>query len=106
MSALLATAAPAPALLSRAVPACTSQWKAVERVALRRPRVQDGPVVTSSSPVHYYLRKGELVKSCVVAVGRTEGGPAYRACGREGHLWRVVPGRRGGQVPATCLTRA
>lgn len=55
------------------------------------------------SPIHHYLRKGEVVRSCLVAVARTDSGPAYRACGGEGHLWRIVPG---GQVPQTCLKRA
>ncbi len=39
------------------------------------------------SPIHHYLRKGQVVRSCVVAVARTESGPAYRACGGEGHFW-------------------
>jgi hypothetical protein len=81
---------------------CASKWRAVQRVAVRRPGLYDGPVATMNSPIHHYLKRGEVVRSCVVAVGRTQSGPAYRACGREGHLWRVV---RGGQVPQSCLKR-
>ncbi|MEU5483480.1 hypothetical protein [Streptomyces mirabilis] len=81
---------------------CPTRWKAVERVAVRRPGPQDGPVATMNSPVDHHLRKGQVVTSCVVAVARTESGPAYRACGAEGNLWRIVPG---GQVPQSCLRR-
>jgi hypothetical protein len=49
------------------------------------------------------LPRGDRVASCVVAVARTESGPAYRKCGNTGSVWRVVPG---GQVPQTCLKRA
>ncbi|MEU6031514.1 hypothetical protein ABZ825_31635 [Streptomyces tauricus] len=59
-------------------------------------------MATMNSPVHHHLHHGEVVRSCVVAIGRTHSGPAYRACGHEGHLWRIVPG---GQVPQTCLHR-
>lgn len=55
-----------------------------------------------NSPVHHHLNRGEVVRSCVVAIGRTQNGPAYRACGKDGNLWRIVPG---GQVPQTCLRR-
>lgn len=56
------------------------------------------------TPIHHYLCKGEVVRSCIVAVARTDnGGPAYRACDGGGNLWRIVPG---GQVPETCLRRA
>lgn len=82
---------------------CTTKWKAKQRVAVRRPGRLDGPVATMNSPIHHYLRKGEVVRSCLVAVARTDSGPAYRACGGEGHLWRIVPG---GQVPQSCLKRA
>ncbi|WP_244362283.1 hypothetical protein [Streptomyces aquilus] len=40
--------------------------------------------------------------SCVTAIARTESGPAYHKCGRDGHLWQIV---RGGQVPQTCLKK-
>ncbi|MEV3970214.1 hypothetical protein AB0K68_19020 [Streptomyces sp. NPDC050698] len=56
-----------------------------------------------SSPIHHYLRKGQKARSCVVAIARTNSGPPYRACGKDGILWRIVPG---GQVPKTCLRRA
>ncbi|MEW2250532.1 hypothetical protein AB0907_24725 [Streptomyces sp. NPDC006975] len=33
------------------------------------------------TPIHHYLRKGEQVRSHIVAVARTDnGGPAYRVC--------------------------
>lgn len=82
--------------------ACATKWQAKQRVAVRRPAPHDGPVATMRSPIHHYLAKGEVVRSCVVAVARTSSGPAYRACGGEGHLWRIVPG---GQVPQTCLRK-
>ena len=69
--------------------------------AVHRPGPFDGPVASMRSPIHHYLRQGEVVRSCVVAV-RTASGPAYRACGRAGSLWRIVPG---GQAPQTCLRR-
>lgn len=95
-----AEAAPAPTSVAAApAKACTTKWKAKQRVAVRRPA---GPVATMDSPIHHYLRKGQVVRSCVVAVARTESGPAYRACGGEGHFWRIVPG---GQVPQSCLKR-
>ncbi|MFD9984002.1 hypothetical protein ACFWZJ_26865 [Streptomyces massasporeus] len=65
--------------------------------------MNEGPVAKTTSPVHHYLRRGDRVTSCVVAVARTESGPAYRKCGKAGNVWRVVPG---GQVPQTCLKRA
>ncbi len=96
-----AEAAPAPTTVASALAkACATKWKAKQRVAVRRPA---GPVATMNSPVHHYLHKGQVVGSCVAAVARTESGPAYRACGGEGHLWRIVSG---GQVPQSCLKRA
>ncbi|MFE9813124.1 hypothetical protein [Streptomyces sp. NPDC005548] len=56
----------------------------------------------SDSPVDHYVRRGDVLLSCVQAMAHTEQGPAYRKCGRAGSVWRVV---RGGQVPATCLRR-
>ncbi|MFD0055067.1 hypothetical protein ACFVHR_15175 [Streptomyces sp. NPDC127168] len=103
-SALLppaAEAASAPTAAS--AKACATKWKAKQRVAVRRPGPNDGPVATMRSPIHHHLRKGQVVRSCVVAVDRTVSGPAYRACGGEGHVWRIVPG---GQVPQSCLKRA
>jgi len=95
----VAQAAPTAA---KAAKSCSTRWEAVQRVAVRRPGPQDGPVATMNSPVDHHLRKGQVVTSCVVAVARTESGPAYRACGADGHLWRIV---RGGQVPQSCLRR-
>lgn len=68
---LLTTAAAADALAttwSAAPPAtaagsasCASAWKAVRKVAVRRPAWNEGPVATTRSPVLRYLRKGERV---------------------------------------------
>ncbi|MGY4928506.1 hypothetical protein [Streptomyces sp. 900105755] len=108
---LLTTAAAAVALattLSTAPPAtaaasapCVSTWRAVQRVPVRRPAWNEGPVVTTRSPIVRHLRRGERVTSCIVANGRG-GWSHYSECGG-GSLWRVVPG---GQVPAQCLQRA
>ncbi|WP_404200575.1 hypothetical protein [Streptomyces tauricus] len=95
----------APTAASAHAPAaapCTSKWRAVQRVAVRRPGPYDGRVATMNSPIHHYLKRGEMVRSCIVATARTQSGPAYRACGKDGNLWRIVPG---GQVPQTCLRR-
>ncbi|WP_328663244.1 hypothetical protein [Streptomyces sp. NBC_00328] len=68
---------------------------------MRRPAWNGGPVATTRSPIVRYLRRGERVRSCIVAVGR-DPWSQYRECGG-GSLWRVVPG---GQVPSGCLRRA
>ncbi|MER6465792.1 hypothetical protein ABT278_35740 [Streptomyces sp. NPDC001228] len=99
LATVLSAAPPAPAVTS-AVALCASTWQAVQKVAVRRPAWNDGPVATPRSPIVRYLRQGEWVRSCVVGVGRDAS--AYRECGG-GTLWRIVPG---GQVPATCLRRA
>ncbi|MGW6015823.1 hypothetical protein [Streptomyces sp. NPDC055210] len=99
-------AAGAPAAVSAHAPAaapCTTKWRAVQRVAVRRPGPYDGRVATMNSPVHHHLHRGQVVRSCIVAIGRTQSGPAYRACGKDGSTWRIV---QGGQVPQTCLKRA
>ncbi|MCF1646026.1 hypothetical protein [Streptomyces indiaensis] len=71
-------------------------------MAVRRPAWNDGPVATTTSPLHHYLHRGDRVTSCTVVVARTETGPAYRKRGKAGSLWRIV---RGGQVPQTYLKR-
>jgi hypothetical protein len=96
-------AAPAGISAPSAAP-CTTKWKVIgEKVAVRRPAWNEPPVATVRTRVDHYLYRGDVVTSCAVALGRTHGGPAYRACGKDGHLWRIV---RGGQVPQTCLKRA
>ncbi|MEU2624613.1 hypothetical protein ABZ642_41990 [Streptomyces sp. NPDC007157] len=101
VAAVLATALSATPPATAAVSApCTSTWKAVQRVPVRKPAWNEGSVATTRSPVVRYLRRGERVPSCVVAVGR-DGWSQYRECGG-GSLWRIVPG---GQVPARCLER-
>lgn len=101
-----ATAVPATSrAVVAAVPAaapCTTQWRAVETVAVRRPAWNEDPVATMRTRVDHYLHRGDVVTSCVAAMARTETGPAYRACGHDGYLWQIV---RGGQVPRTCLKR-
>lgn len=100
VAAALTTGLPATPVAGAAVSApCTSAWKAVRKVAVHRPAWNEGQVATTRSPVERYLRRGERVTSCVVAVGREAS--RYRECGG-GRLWRVVPG---GQVPARCLER-
>ncbi|MFE1028302.1 hypothetical protein ACFW5I_27670 [Streptomyces sp. NPDC058818] len=56
----------------------------------------DAPVASPDSPVVRYLHRGDVVTSCIEAIARTQSGPAYRKCGRGGHVWRIV---RGGQAP-------
>lgn len=98
-----ADAIPAPAAAVTApAKACTIKWKVTgKKVAVRMPE-GNAPVAAPDSPVVRYLHRGDVVRSCVEAIARTQSGPAYRKCGRGGHVWRVV---RGGQVPATCLKR-
>ncbi|MFC8008481.1 hypothetical protein ACFUCH_35545 [Streptomyces olivaceus] len=83
-----------------AAAACATKWKVKAKVAVRRPAPNEGPVATTRTRVHHYLYKGDVVKSCVTAVGRTAN--QYRACGKSDSLWQIVPG---GQVPKTCLKR-
>ncbi|QIP75451.1 hypothetical protein EZV63_36280 [Streptomyces sp. VN1] len=100
-------AAPAPATPTvssvSSAKACTTKWRVTgKKVAVRMPR-GSAPVASPDSPVVRYLHQGDVVTSCVEAIARTQSGPAYRKCGKGGHVWRIV---RGGQVPATCLNRA
>ncbi|WP_309049164.1 hypothetical protein [Streptomyces sp.] len=98
-----AVALPAAPATAPAAAACTKKWEVTgKKVAVRMPR-GNAPVASPDSPVVRYLHRGDVVTSCVEAIARTQSGPAYRKCGREGHVWRIV---RGGQVPATCLKRA
>ncbi|MFI6254347.1 hypothetical protein [Streptomyces sp. NPDC051016] len=99
VAAVLATTAAALPTAAAAAP-CTSTWTAVQRVPVRKPAWNEGPVATTRSPIVRYLRPGERVTSCVVAVGR-DAWSHYSECGG-GSLWRIVPG---GQAPARCLAR-
>ncbi|KES02975.1 hypothetical protein BU52_33025 [Streptomyces toyocaensis] len=102
VTAVPTAAAPSQPTVVDATP-CTTKWKVTgKKVAVRMPK-GDAPVASSNSPVVRYLHRGDVVTSCVEAIARTQSGPAYRKCGRDGHVWRIV---RGGQVPATCLNRA
>jgi hypothetical protein len=97
-----AIAAPSTASSLNANP-CTTKWKVTgKKVAVRRPAWNEPPVATMRTRVDHYLHRGDVVTSCRVAIARTTSGPAYRACGKGGHVWRIV---RGGQVPQTCLQR-
>ncbi|MFM9625327.1 hypothetical protein ACKI14_46335 [Streptomyces turgidiscabies] len=97
-----ALAVPQASATSSAHAPCTTKWKVTaHEVAVRRPAWNEGPVATPSSPVDHWLRRGQVVTSCVAAIGRTTNGTSYTECGG-GHLWRVV---RGGQVPQGCLQR-
>ncbi|MFD7879804.1 hypothetical protein ACFV5G_37955 [Streptomyces sp. NPDC059766] len=100
LATALSTAPPATAAPTASAP-CTSMWEAVHKAAVRKPAGNEGPVATTVSPLVRYLRRGEKVRSCVVAIGRG-GRSAYRECGG-GSQWRIV---LGGQVPARCLKRA
>jgi hypothetical protein len=122
MTRLLATAALAAALVGSAAvmpsaearPAqhravavaarpCSTWWEVTGKtVAVRRPAWNEGSVAKPNSPVDHYLQTGNRVKSCVVAIARTERGPAYHKCKKGGSIWRVV---QGGQVPETCVKR-
>ncbi len=82
--------------------ACSAKYEVTGRkVAVRMPE-GNAPVASPDSPVVRYLHRGDVVRSCVEAIARTQSGPAYHKCGRGGHVWRII---RGGQVPATCLKR-
>ncbi|MFD6550780.1 hypothetical protein [Streptomyces sp. NPDC058398] len=72
-------------------------------VVVRRSAWNDGLVAKPNSPVDHYVRRGDVIVSCVDAIARTASGPTYRKCGRTGSVWRVV---HGGQIPATCVKRA
>ncbi|MFJ3674043.1 hypothetical protein ACIPSE_47170 [Streptomyces sp. NPDC090106] len=88
-----------------AAAACTTAYEVTGRsVAVRRP-ARGEAVARANSRVVRVLHRGDRVTSCLEAVARTVSGPAYRKCGRDGHVWRVVRGPQGGQVPATCLKR-
>ena len=107
LAAMPAAASPSAAASSTSsVPSmkpCATKWKVTgRRVAVRRPAWNEPPVATQRTRVDHYLNRGDVVTSCVVAIARTEGAPAYQACGKAGNVWRVV---KGGQVPQTCLKR-
>jgi hypothetical protein len=104
-TALLAPAAEAAPTAATTTPAkaCAMKWKVTgKKVAVRMPE-GNAPVAGPDSPVVRYLHRGDVVRSCVEAIARTQSGPAYHKCGRGGHVWRII---QGGQVPATCLKRA
>ncbi|MET9411082.1 hypothetical protein ABZX90_35795 [Streptomyces sp. NPDC002935] len=100
VAAVLATALAAAPQAAAASAPCTSTWRAVQKVSVRRPAWNERPVATTHSPIVRYPRRGERVRSCIVAIGRNSS--QYHECGG-GSLWQVLPG---GQVPSGCLRRA
>ncbi|GAA2658782.1 hypothetical protein [Streptomyces vastus] len=74
-----------------------------KKVAVRMPE-GGAKVARPDSPVVRYVHRGDVITNrfCVVALGRTNGGPLYRKCGRDGYNWYIVAG---GQVPVTCAQR-
>jgi hypothetical protein len=74
-----------------------------KKVAVRRPE-GDAKVARPDSPVVRYVHRGDVIRNnfCVIALGRTNGGPLYRKCGKDGYNWYIVVG---GQVPVTCAHR-
>ncbi|MFF9892987.1 hypothetical protein ACF1G1_26105 [Streptomyces albidoflavus] len=50
-----------------------------------------------SDPVVRWVYRGDRLRSCVMTFNR--GSETYRACGKAGQDWYVVPG---GQIPKTC----
>jgi hypothetical protein len=74
-----------------------------KKVAVRRP-AGDAPVARPDSPVVRYVHRGEVIRNnfCLIALGRTNSGPLYRKCGKDGYDWYIVVG---GQVPVTCAQR-
>lgn len=72
-------------------------------VAVRRPK-GDAPVARPDSPVVRYVHRGDVIRNnfCLITLGRTNSGPLYHMCGKDGYDWYIVVG---GQVPVTCAQR-
>ncbi|WP_415954373.1 hypothetical protein [Streptomyces sp. KLOTTS4A1] len=105
VAALALPAAPASAAPSpSSAPALPTAARCIDvevtgrTVAVRRP-AGDAPVAKADSPIVRYVHRGDVLRTCVTAVDRTESGPAYRKCGKGGWTWYIV---RGGQIPTTC----
>jgi hypothetical protein len=74
-----------------------------KKVAVRKPASGD-KVARPNSPVVRYVHRGNVIRNsyCLIALGRSDGGPVYNKCGKDGYNWYVVIG---GQVPVTCAAR-
>ncbi|GAA2657550.1 hypothetical protein [Streptomyces vastus] len=74
-----------------------------KKVAVRMPE-GGAKVARPDSPVVRYVHRGDVITNrfCIIALGRTNDGPLYRKCGRDGYNWYIVAG---GQVPVTCAQR-
>ncbi|MFE0101699.1 hypothetical protein [Streptomyces sp. NPDC059009] len=94
----LATAGSAQAVAPKKAAACTTIKITGKKVAVRMPDNGD-TVADSDDPVTRYVRKGDKLRSCLIANGYSQ---SYNKCGRTGHDWFIV---RGGQVPLTCAKR-
>lgn len=72
-------------------------------VAVRMPE-GNAPVARPDSPVVRYVHRGDVIRNnfYLIALGRSNDGPLYRKCGKDGHDWYIVIG---GQVPVTCAQR-
>jgi hypothetical protein len=72
-------------------------------VAVRKP-TGNSPVARPDSPVVRYVHRGDMIRNnyCLIALGRTNSGPLYHKCGKDGWNWYIVVG---GQVPVTCAQR-
>ncbi|MFD8723990.1 hypothetical protein ACFV2H_40055 [Streptomyces sp. NPDC059629] len=72
-------------------------------VAVRRPE-GNAPVAGPNSPVVRYVHRGDVIRNnfCLIAIGRTNSGPAYHKCDKDGYNWYIVVG---GQIPVTCAKR-
>ncbi|MGW7820924.1 hypothetical protein ACWGLF_22960 [Streptomyces puniciscabiei] len=100
----LAPAGPAGAQLQRRAEPTHCKIKITGRtVAVRRPQ-GDAPVDRPDSPGVRYVHRGDVSRNnfCLIALGRTNRGPLYRKCGKDGYDWYLVVG---GQVPVTCAQR-
>ncbi|MFD8723878.1 hypothetical protein ACFV2H_39490 [Streptomyces sp. NPDC059629] len=62
-------------------------------------------VAGPDSPVVRYVHRGDVIRNNfrLIALGRSNSGPVYRECGKDGYDWYIVVG---GQVPVTCAERA
>ncbi|RSS17462.1 hypothetical protein EF914_24855 [Streptomyces sp. WAC05458] len=88
---LAAKAAAAPAVVVAApIKACATKWKVTGKKVVVRTPEGNAPVAAPDSPVARYLHRGDVVRSCVEAIARTQSGPAYHKRGRGGHVLRIV----------------
>ncbi|MGW3956980.1 hypothetical protein ACWEKM_40200 [Streptomyces sp. NPDC004752] len=74
-----------------------------KKVAVRRPE-GNTKVAQPDSPIVRYVHRGDVIRNnfCLIALGRTNSGPLYHKCDKDGWNWYIVVG---GQVPVTCAKR-